>query len=869
MAKVSFTVSARTARLIGRENISNSKGAIIELVKNASDADSKVCIIFIDIVFEALPQILELDNFNFLVDNGLDKSLISKVYNLELKGYSLIPNCGDESLKATLLSVLKLQNSIYIIDAGEGMTKKTILDNWMTIGTANKEYDILTQSGRVKAGAKGIGRFALDKLGDSCQMITKFSRKEEHSLDEADISAGNEGYEWAIDWRSFDNALTTIDNVKADLNELKEVDLIESIKSFIADPRIETVIKDFDFQSGTILKVSHLRENWHPSLVDQVYSDLEVLVPPQEFGDFAIYLFDSRHPEGYGEVTSSTCDDYDYKLSAITVSEQTLKITIQRNEIDLKSVDPAFFSRKELQNFPYTKQDFENGYWEVEKTLSQLLPGFKSDDKADILSRIGAFEFYFYYMKRTYSSPDAKKFWYKPFSSQERKVWLNKYGGIKVFRDNFRVRPYGEINNTSFDWLGLGSRKSKSPAAPSRGEGGYKVEPDNVSGIVKISRANNSIFEDKSSREGLLDSRAFYVLQRILIQIIRLFEDDRAFIAKAMDSFDSDKNFDAKARKEAEKLATSLLARKNNASTEQNDKSIDSENSLFPVGTSKDISRNIDPQLIILAELNNQKNQEIEQLKDEQKVLRGLASSGIVIASFTHDLSNLNQMLGSRITELQELLEDDLPSSRYNNVENFLNPYVLMKRMKEQDEKMQSWLKFSLSTARKDKRKIKNISLPNYFSKLKETWLSALEHRHILFEISDIRKNDTEIKIFELDLDSIFNNLIVNSIDAFMRHKKAVERQILITIDSEDDDVTLKYQDNGPGLSLDIDKPERIFEALFTTKRNHQTGEEEGTGIGMWLVKSIVIDNKGDISLFFPTEGFGLSITLPLKQSKA
>ena len=41
MEKVKFNVSSKTARLIGRENISDSNGAIIELVKNAYDADAE------------------------------------------------------------------------------------------------------------------------------------------------------------------------------------------------------------------------------------------------------------------------------------------------------------------------------------------------------------------------------------------------------------------------------------------------------------------------------------------------------------------------------------------------------------------------------------------------------------------------------------------------------------------------------------------------------------------------------------------------------------------------------------------------------------------------------------------------------------
>ena len=45
MVQIPFTVSARTARLIGQENFANADGAIIELVKNGYDADAKNCII--------------------------------------------------------------------------------------------------------------------------------------------------------------------------------------------------------------------------------------------------------------------------------------------------------------------------------------------------------------------------------------------------------------------------------------------------------------------------------------------------------------------------------------------------------------------------------------------------------------------------------------------------------------------------------------------------------------------------------------------------------------------------------------------------------------------------------------------------------
>lgn len=53
--KIKFDVSSKTARLIGRENISDFNGAIIELVKNAYDADASNVYIEFDIKFPVVP----------------------------------------------------------------------------------------------------------------------------------------------------------------------------------------------------------------------------------------------------------------------------------------------------------------------------------------------------------------------------------------------------------------------------------------------------------------------------------------------------------------------------------------------------------------------------------------------------------------------------------------------------------------------------------------------------------------------------------------------------------------------------------------------------------------------------------------------
>ena len=64
--RIPFKVSARTARLIGRENVATAKGAIIELVKNGYDADSRFSIILIDNLYGVYHNHLNVNDYDHL-----------------------------------------------------------------------------------------------------------------------------------------------------------------------------------------------------------------------------------------------------------------------------------------------------------------------------------------------------------------------------------------------------------------------------------------------------------------------------------------------------------------------------------------------------------------------------------------------------------------------------------------------------------------------------------------------------------------------------------------------------------------------------------------------------------------------------------
>jgi signal transduction histidine kinase len=861
--RIPFKVSARTARLIGRENIANSKGAIIELVKNGYDADSKICIVYFDNKYSTLLNEIDEAHFKELINKGIEESLISEIYEFQ-EDYELysIKNDVDDNKKGQFKTLISKFSTLYIIDSGEGMTQNIIRDHWMTIGTDNKANNIFTKSGRVKAGAKGIGRFALDRLGGKCEMTTIFNPDPEIQAPDTDIDGnptGNNGYKWIVNWEDFEGDYKTIDSVGAILIGLDTDNLKEELLKVIPEEYFSKIESEAEFKFGTILKINDLRDNWEDYFVDQVYSDLEVLVPPKESGGFEIYVFSSLLSEKYGEVLGSICDDFDYKLVASADENQNVKITVYRNEYNVELIPNGFFQREAMLKENYKKSDFINGFWSKTTTFSNLLKGFKEIDEDNIFDNIGLFDFTFYFLKRSTNSVDSKRFFNRNFMSHNRKDWLNKFGGIKLFRDNFRVRPYGEVKNVAFDWLGLGNRKSTSPAGIAKKEGGYKVEPENVAGAISISRLTNVNFEDKSSREGLQENKTFKIFTLLIAEIISEFEKDRSYIAREMDEYDDFSYGPERDREKAEKLKNEIIA-KSRAKKESKDNNSDENNSQEEPQTESEKEKEI------LASELDRKEEEIEKLKDEQKILRGLASSGIVLASFSHDLSKLNDVLASRTEKLKTLMLEKISESDYTEIRDSKNPFKQIERIKKQDLKLQNWLNFSLGATRKDKRKRKQLFLKPYFLNFKNDWETVLSDRGISMDITEIE--DLDMRVFEIDIDSIFNNLFVNSIDAFIISKEERSRVIKVKVSSTTKEIIVDYYDNGPGLSKDISIPEVIFEPLYTTRRNLHTGEEEGTGLGMWLIKSIVEENDGKTRLLYPEIGFGLRITFPIKYKR-
>ncbi|XLF31580.1 hypothetical protein ACJEDR_23280 [Klebsiella pneumoniae] len=250
--------------------------------------------------------------------------------------------------------------------------------------------------------------------------------------------------------------------------------------------------------TGTIIKISSVRDHWNDLAIKNLKDRLESLVPPSEDTSFQLFLFCSNTAKFNGLLQPEICEDYDYKLEVNLDKKLNLSGRVIRNEFRLEDIPSDFFQSDDTK-------DLKDKIKLLDFPLSELMPGISDME----LSKTGPFSFTLYFMKRTVpNKTDTEKYYQKKIDTNSRSLWLDSYGGIKLFRDNFRVRPYGERGSSSWDWLELGNRVALNPAQVSRHRH-WKVSPNNITGVINISRIENPYLEDKSSREGVQENDSF------------------------------------------------------------------------------------------------------------------------------------------------------------------------------------------------------------------------------------------------------------------------------------------------------------------------------------------------------------------------
>lgn len=429
---------ARLLTMIGDQLIKNDTTAIIELIKNSYDADAS----WVQVRF-----------LNFGEEKG---------------------------------EIIKYSDSfIEIEDDGEGMTMDIILNSWMNPAAPAKflqkgRGNRLTRGKkRLIQGEKGIGRYAVYKIGSTVELVTRSAE------------APNQEVKLLSDLSGFDDEVISFrGKSKRDPLFLDEVEFQYERTSPEMIVEKEIFIRDTPVKRsphGTLLRIRNLKGSWTRGKIDEIISNVSRLSIP--------FL--------------NVRDEHDFLWDFQIDGKSVLPENDERNELErildrapIRVTDAKFNNRSNSFRFLLNGRNQEIS---VERLKGNK--EFRShfcDPKTGELKRkpeCGSFEFQFYVFDLT-SQASPK------FLLDENDREFVKNHRIYLYRDEIRVYPYGDPTD---DWLGIDILRGT-------GRAGDYLSNDQTIGYVRISGSGNPYLRDKTNREGLLEIGNAYSDFRILLQ---------------------------------------------------------------------------------------------------------------------------------------------------------------------------------------------------------------------------------------------------------------------------------------------------------------------------------------------------------------
>lgn len=225
---------------------------------------------------------------------------------------------------------------------------------------------------------------------------------------------------------------------------------------------------------GTILRITGLRDVWSERMFRRLSTRLGRLQSP--FGSshgFTIHIESEEFPRYSGEVRSSFLDKAPYRIAVAFDGRDSFRIETSGRELKRsrrsETADPSL---GQLNCGP------------VRVTL------YAFDLETDAVAAIGP--------------------------RLEVRAWLREWSGISVYRDGFRVWPYGEPHD---DWLRLDQRRVNNPVV--------RLSNNQIVGFVEIGSDRNPELEDQTNREGLIHNDAFRDLRKAVEYALTLLEAER------------------------------------------------------------------------------------------------------------------------------------------------------------------------------------------------------------------------------------------------------------------------------------------------------------------------------------------------------
>ncbi|WP_369377836.1 ATP-binding protein [Streptomyces sp. cg36] len=665
------------------------------------------------------------------------------------------------------------RGSVEVWDDGHGMSPETVRGTWLEIATPHRHRSPHSEGlGRRVLGAKGIGRFSAARLAHVTSLTTR--RRDEREVtvqvDWGRFTRDDDAYldQVPVDWGSGAPRVFGADSPAQDLFD-----------------RVTREFRDEGRPSdlghhGTVVRLEGLRQRWDKESVALLKQSLSRLLPPAppseldvpDRPDFAVYIEtppgELEHHTGFVGA-SEALEHPHYRLVGTVNADGHAHLQLRTSHSDASTViDESLVQDSTRPSCGPLALDIRT--WDLEAaSLRQLL-------NIDVGAR---------------SIPEIRQL-------------IRRSSGVALYRDGFRVQPFGE---SGFDWLGFDLRRVNNPT--------MRFSNNQVAGFVYISADGNPGLQDRSHREGLIDSPEYEELKARILQAVSRLESWRF------------------------KLRRPELLEEKPLAPGTPGHGLFSGFNLDPL---RQVVEQRHPDDAVLGRAVEEAAEAItEGVRKVQEVLsqfQRLATLGTLVDVVLHD----GRAALTRIAFVLEDLQDLISGLRGEHAELAEELVRVHTGFSTQQAALDHLFTRIQPLSGRRRGRPRSISLHEEIRAAVEVHAADLVKLGIALEIGG---EDVTVTLAPGDVNTLVLNLVGNAIYWLSTTSETHDRAIRIeTARMPGGEVEITFSDSGPGVRKEIE--DVIFETYFSDK-------PDGIGLGLSIAGSVVKDfYDGDLSLVTP-----------------
>lgn len=762
------------------------------------------------------------DSLNFRVSAEL-KNILGRdlITSPDIAILELVKNSYDAH--ASKVEITFDDDYLCIADNGKGMSKSDLIDKWLFVAYSAKSDGTEDKSYRSKfkrhyAGAKGIGRMSCDRLARHLKLTTRSSEENKTEI-------------LFVDWSVFEH------------DKLAEFDTID-----IPHETMDTIPKfPLNKETGTILEFDGLHVSWSRDDILRLKKSLEKMINP----------------------FSGTDDDFQIEIIAPKMKEVDLTTNSPHEKVN-GIIENSIADVLKLKTTQIESR-IENGVIYTSLT-DRGVKMYEIEEPSQEFSLLKSVSISLFFLNRAGKYNFTAKMGVEPVN----------YGNVFLFRNGFRIFPFGESDDDSW---GINKRQQQgyNRRLGTRDLfGRVDVETDDVNLIKEVSSRDGGLIKTEASQqlmdyftlihrrleryvvgvlwgEGFL-RKEYFVNQASALDARKQLEGDKdsdsaehlySSIGSKVDfmqlirSLVNDSSITVKYYNEelanivsnpseTEVLQAQMFEDVRKMAEKTNDgalleKIADFERHMDELRRQKEEAERKAKEEEKKAEEARKKAQEEQRKREEEERKRREAEKErdaqkqkalylSATRNTTQEVQDITHAISVSSTSLLGLISTLAREIEAGN----LSPTNQLEKIHEIGFFANKIKQLSLLITKADivalKAKTK-VDLPKYIKEYVSNFSNSAS-----ITVNDTTSETCKLKLLSLlDIGIVLDNLISNSI-------KAEAKNILLTIKNNDDVISVDFSDDGTGVNLEEFTSDSIFEEGVTNRRG-------GSGIGLHTIK--------------------------------